>query len=133
MNKITLIILTIVAFSCTRNKKIIDEKLVGQWTDTNTRYEFKDDFTYNAKYLRVGVLFDSATGSDLVFNDSVYGEYFVESKRNNLTFNLKGYRDKAGNLTDTSLNSSTWNYYIENDTILHFESNTSIGTMKRVQ
>ena len=114
-------------FSCINNEIKIDDKLVGKWTDTNTVYEFRDDFTYSTKYIRAGVLPNS------VLTDSVYGEYIVESGRSNITFNLKGYRPKGGEVVEDEINSTTWNYSIENDTILRYESNTTLGTMKKVR
>ena len=126
MNKFTLIIVSFIfLFSC-KNKNIDDPKLVGKWSDTNTIYEFRDDHTYSTNYVRAGVLPNS------VLTDSVFGEYIIESRRNNITFNLKGYRPKNGSVIDTSLNSTTWNYNIENDTTLHYESNTTLGTMTKL-
>lgn len=121
------IILVIAFSSCIKNEIKIDEKLVGKWTDTNTVYEFRDDFTYSTKYVRAGVLPNS------VLTDSVYGDYIVESGRNNITFNLKGYRPKGGDIIETEINSTTWNYSIENDTLLRYESNTTLGTMKKIK
>lgn len=116
-----------ISFSCVKNEIKIDDKLLGKWTDTNTVYEFKDDWTYTTKYVRAGVLPNS------VLTDSVWGEYIVESGRNNITFNLKGYRPKGGDIVEDDLNSTTWNYSIESDTLLHYESNTTLGTMKKIQ
>ena len=116
-----------ISFSCVKNEVKIDDELIGKWTDTNTIYEFKNDFTYNTQYVRAGVLPNS------VLTDSVYGDYIVESGRSNITFNLKGYRPKGGAVVEEDLNSTTWNYSIENDTLLHYESNTTLGTMKRIK
>ena len=120
-------IISILAFFSCVNENVDDPKIVGKWTDTNTIYEFRADHTYSTNYVRAGVLPNS------VLTDSVYGEYIIESNRNNITFNLKGYRPKNGTIVDTSLNSTTWNYSIENDTVLHYESNTTLGTMKKVK
>ena len=126
MKKIVYIALAFISFSCVKNEIKIDDQLVGKWTDTNTIYEFRDDWTYSTKYVRAGVLPNS------VLTDSVWGEYIVESGRNNITFNLKGYRPKDSTLVEQELNSTTWNYSIENDTLLNYESNTTLGTMKRI-
>ena len=126
MKKLQIILSLFILFSC-KNENIDDPKIIGKWTDTNTIYEFREDHTYSTNYIRAGVLPNS------VLTDSVYGEYIIESKRNNLTFNLKGYRPKNGVAIDTSLNSTTWNYSIKNDTILNYESNTTLGTMTKIQ
>ena len=127
MKKVIYIFIAIISFSCVKNEIKIDDQLLGKWTDTNTIYEFRDDFSYSTQYVRAGVLPNS------VLTDSVYGEYIVESGRSNITFNVKGYRSKDGTLVEEEINSTTWNYSIENDTILHYESNTTLGTMKKVQ
>lgn len=127
MKKFLFILIGIISFSCVKNEIKIDEQLLGKWTDTNTIYDFKDDFSFSTQYVRAGVLPNS------VLTDSVYGEYIVESGRSNITFNLKGYREKNGPVIEEELNSTTWNYSIENDTILHYESNTTLGTMKKIQ
>ena len=126
MKNILYILILLTSFSCINNEIRIDDELLGKWTDTNTVYEFRDDWTYSTKYVRAGVLPNS------VLTDSVWGEYIVESGRNNITFNLKGYRPKGGAIVEEELNSTTWNYSIE-DTTLHYESNTTLGTMTRVQ
>jgi len=126
MKKGYFVILLSLLFSC-RSQDTIDPKLIGKWTDTNTIYEFRDDNTYSTNYLRVGVLPNS------VLTDSVFGEYTIETKRSNITFDLRGYRPKNGVVIDSSLNSTTWNYSIENDTILNYESNTTLGNFKKIQ
>ena len=126
MIRVLLVLSLCTLFSCKKNENVSDPKLVGKWTDTNTIYEFNADHTYSTKYIRAGVLPNS------VLTDSVYGEYLIESQRDNITFNLKGYRPKGGTVVDTSLNSTTWNYLIENDTLLRYESNTTLGTLKKV-
>lgn len=126
MKLIRYIIVAGVFLSACKKDDGVDDQLYGKWTDTNTVYEFRDDLTYSTKYVRAGVLPNS------VLTDSVWGTYIIESDRSNITFDLKGYRPKNGEPVEESLNSTTWNYAIENDTILHYESNTTLGTMKKL-
>lgn len=128
MNRVFYIFIFVFLFlSCKQDLSGPDEELIGVWSDTNTQYKFNDNMTYELKYLRAGVQPNS------VFNDSVFGDYVIDHKRKNLTFNLKGYVKKDGTVIDTSLNSTTWNYKFINDSTLEYESNTTLGRMKRVK
>ena len=109
--------------SCKKDKSI-DPQLIGPWTDYNAFYQFNNDFTYYTKYLKTG------SGMDSVKIDSVWGTYELDRKRVNVTFNQQGYRQKyTGIVYFQNANPNTWHYSIQNDTVLNYNSHTTLGTL----
>jgi hypothetical protein len=120
---ILLFSLMIAILSCKKDKSI-DTQLIGQWSDYNAFYQFNNDFTYYTKYLKVG------SGADSVKVDSVWGTYELDRKRVNVTFNQQGYRQKyTGIVYFQNANPNTWHYSIESDTVLNYNSHTTLGTL----
>ncbi|HXA00940.1 MAG TPA: hypothetical protein VNW99_03070 [Cytophagaceae bacterium] len=120
---ILLIALIICTLSCKKDNSI-DTKLIGKWSDFNALYQFNTDFTYHINYLSVG------SGKDSVKIDSAFGTYELDKKRVNVTFNQKGYRHKyTGVVLFQTVNPITWHYSIQSDTILNYNSNTSLGIL----
>lgn len=119
------ILLAVIFSGCSANQDYIDTKLLGKWTDYNNRYQFNPDHTYSINYLRSGL------GADTVLIDSVFGTYQLNKKRSNLTFFQEGYRNRnsAGTITYQKTNATTWNYTIENDTVVKYTSNTTLGRL----
>jgi hypothetical protein len=119
-NCILFLVLLFTTFSCKKDKTI-DTQLIGQWSDYNAFYQFNNDFTYYTLYLRTG------NGTDSVRVDSVWGDYELDKKRVNVTFNQLGYRQKySGIVYFQKANPNTWHYSIT-DTILNYNSHTTSG------
>jgi hypothetical protein len=120
---ILLIALIICTFSCKKDNSI-DTKLIGKWSDFNSLYKFNSDFTYNINFLSNG------SGKDSVTIDSAFGTYELDKKRVNVTFNQKGYRKKSTKVVlFQSTNPTTWHYSFPNDTVLNYNSNTTLGVL----
>lgn len=121
--KYIIILLVITLASCKNDTS--DPKLVGSWSDTNLKYVFNSDNTYGIKYLRSGTPFDTITA------DTTWGEYIVDSKRSNISFEIKGLKTRKGEILEKPLLNSTWNYKIESDTVLIYKSATTLGELKK--
>ena len=120
---ILILTLFVLAVACKKDDSI-DPKLLGKWSDFNVRYTFNGDYTYAVNYLRTGA------GQDSVLVDSVFGTYSLDRKRDNITFNQKGYRERySGNIISQEKYANTWNYSFETDTILKYTSNTTLGVL----
>jgi hypothetical protein len=115
-------ILCISLAACSRDEVQPEPALVGQWTDYNVVYTFNNDLTYAMNYLRNG------RGGDTITVDSVFGIYRTDSKRKSLSFEIRGYRTKEGQLINKSLSGTTWQYNIQ-DNKLNYQSRTIIGTL----
>jgi len=137
MRKIWFILVLLLVTSCGNNDNyfttlnVMDPDLAGSWWDTNTIYTFseisEDNITilvYGEKHIRSGV------GQDSIVTDSVYGTFDLDLDRKNITFNVKGWITKSGDTVAQELNSTTWNYSIT-DTIMTYESSTTLGTLTR--
>lgn len=132
MKKFLILLLPLfLVFSCKPPENKMDPELVGTWSDTNSEYTFidggNDTLYYGVKHIRLGVI------PDTVKTDSSYGTLIVDLKRNNLTFDLKGYITKEGDWIDTTLNSTTWNYEIIDGNLMHYESSTTLGTLDKIR
>ena len=134
MKKISIILLIFTFFSCEKDKyfenlNTMDSQLEGSWWDTNTIYTFSDGgndtLYFGQKHLRSGV------GQDSIKTDSIFGWFLIDNERKNITFNVEGWITKYDSITIIQkLNSTTWNYSIS-DTILNYESSTTLGTLTR--
>jgi hypothetical protein len=102
-----------------------DPSLVGVWTDENNLYYFKTDLKYGIKYLRKG------QGNDSILTDSVFGNYSVDTRRNNVSFFQEGFVLRPDSLVLKPLSGTTWNYKITGNTLV-YESRTTSGTLIRV-
>jgi hypothetical protein len=126
MKKYILLFSLMAALLSCKKDKSIDTQLIGPWSDYNAFYQFNNDFTYYTKYLRIG------SGADSVKVDSVWGTYELDRKRVNVTFNQHGYRQKyTGIVYYQNANPDTWHYSIQNDTVLNYNSHTTLGTLIR--
>jgi hypothetical protein len=122
---ILLIAIILCTFSCKKDNSI-DTKLVGKWSDYNTLYQFNSDFTYHINYLSIGM------GKDSVKIDSTFGTYQLDKKRVNVTFIQKGYRQKyTGVVLFQTANPTTWHYSFPSDSIMNYNSNTTIGILHK--
>lgn len=103
-----------------------DPRLIGKWADSYLQYQFNTDKSFDIKYLR-------NTAGKNITTDYAFGTYYVDTKRNNITFEIKGYSSTASKDTNQVFyNGTTWNYTLA-DSTLKYESKTTIGLLFKVK
>lgn len=123
--KTLFILFTIVGLSSCNDFEGDDANLHGVWSNGLQTYYFNDDMSY---YYTNNFTGDTITP---VKFDSVFGVYSVDTRRNNITLEITGYRfTGTDSVVYTSLNGTTWNYSISNDK-LNYTSNTSVGSLDK--
>jgi hypothetical protein len=105
-----------------------DEEIYGEWTDEIVTYTFNEDLTFEKEQL-----IDNPLDTANLFK--TYGDYYSDKENRVLSFTITSFELEDGTILDSSAVGPTWVYEIvvENDqTIMKYQSNTSIGTMVKI-
>lgn len=106
-----------------------DEQLFGTWTDEIVTYTFLEDQTYGQKNLLDNPL-------DTANLDSTFGVYYSDKENRVISFTIEGFELENGTVLDSTTIGPTWIYKIEedgNETVMKYQSNTSIGTLVKIE
>ena len=105
-----------------------DEQLFGKWAQEEiVTYTFQSDLTFE-KINRNNPL-DTA---ELV---RTYGNFYSDKENRVISFTIQGFELDNGTIIDSSTVGPTWTYTIEEEdgqTVMNYQSNTSIGKLTRI-
>jgi hypothetical protein len=127
----------IASSSCSPEDVGPDDRLSGSsWGDLNATWNFVDDEHYYQQFTRA--LGTAQVSGEDEYRDSIFGTYSVDTRRETITFKAEGYKLyhlSSGQVTGSEVvmedvDADVWNYEIEGDSLLRYESNTAMGTLK---
>lgn len=105
-----------------------DEEIFGEWTDEVVTYTFKSDQTFEKEQL-----IDNPLDTANLFK--TYGDYYSDKENRVISFTITSFELENGTILDSSAIGPTWVYEIQADngqTIMKYQSNTSIGTLVKI-
>lgn len=106
-----------------------DEEIFGEWSDEIVTYNFQSDLTFE----KINLINNPLDTAELV---RTYGNYYSDKENRVISFTIQGFELDNGTEIDSSAVGPTWTYTIEVDadgqTVMNYQSNTSIGKLIRL-
>ncbi len=121
-----IILMSLIGLTACNDFEGDDPNLHGSWTSGLQTYYFNSDMTFSYT--------NNFSGDSInpVHIDSVFGNYSVDTRRSNLSFEITGYKlDSNDVIVYEAINGTTWEYSINNDQ-LKYTSNTSAGVLTKL-
>jgi hypothetical protein len=106
-----------------------DEQIYGEWTDEIVTYTFLDDLTFE----KINLIDNPLDTANLV---RTFGNFYSDKENRVISFTIRGFELDNGVILDSSSVGPTWVYKISTDatsqTIMNYQSNTSIGKLVKI-
>jgi GH15 family glucan-1,4-alpha-glucosidase len=115
--------------SCSKDNSIIETTLIGTWSDGNINYTFATNKTFGIKYKRTG------TTTNLIVTDSIWGNYTLDTKRNNIYFeaNFKTVNQNPDSIIAKKINLPVWNCIFSSDSTMEYRSSSADAKLNKIK